>query len=372
MDKQLLYAVATMTGMIIGAGTLAIPYVVAKSGLLVGLLHILVIGLFMLLLNLYVGEVVLRTKEAHQLPGYAEVYLGRWGKLLMMFCGVVGSYAALTAYLIAEGNSFSALFGGNSFFYSLIFYVGIISLVYSGIKTIEKSELLFSIGKIVILLFLCLLLIPFFKIKNITVFNESFFFLPFGTMLFAYIGAFSIPSVGEILIHKKKMMYKAIIIGSVIPILVYGIFAFVVVGSLGSNTSEVATAGFGMFGFYLHVIGNIFAILTMITAFLSISLSLVEMFHLDYHIDRRTSFVLVASIPLFLFLLGVKNFIKVLSVAGISTGALGGILVILMYWNARKTHDRIPEYSLVSHKVIGWIIIFLFLAGSIWTLFTLF
>ncbi len=372
MDKQLLYAVATMTGMIIGAGTLAIPYVVAKAGFFTGLLHIILIGLFMLLLNLYVGEVILRTKQTHQLPGYAGVYLGKWGKMLMMFCGVIGSYAALTAYLIAEGNSLSALFGGSSFFYSLIFYLCIVSLVYSGIKTIEKSELWFSVGKVAMLLLLCLLLIPFFKIKNLTLFSEEFFFLPFGTMLFAYIGAFAIPSVGEILVHKKKLMYKAVLLGSIIPIITYILFAFFVVGSSGNNTTEVATAGFGVFGYYLHIIGNLFAILTMITAFLSICLALIEMFHLDYKIDRRTSFVFTASVPLFLFLMGVKSFIKVLSVAGIATGALGGILVILMYWKAQKTHDRVPEYVLKSPKFIGWSIIILFLFGSAWTLFTLF
>jgi amino acid permease len=57
-------AVFMITGMTIGAGILGIPYVVAQVGLKVGIAYILVLGLVMLLLNLMLGEIAVRTNEA--------------------------------------------------------------------------------------------------------------------------------------------------------------------------------------------------------------------------------------------------------------------------------------------------------------------
>ena len=78
-------ATALLCGTIIGAGVLGIPYVISKVGFIPGFFIILLIGLAMLMLNLLLGEVILRTPGNHQLPGYAERYLGKTGKKLMMF-----------------------------------------------------------------------------------------------------------------------------------------------------------------------------------------------------------------------------------------------------------------------------------------------
>ena len=76
-------ALAVLVGTIIGAGFLGIPYVVAKSGFIPGLAYLVFVFLFILLVKLYLGETILRTKGNHQLTGYAEKYLGKKGKYLM-------------------------------------------------------------------------------------------------------------------------------------------------------------------------------------------------------------------------------------------------------------------------------------------------
>jgi len=60
MKRSVLEASATLIGTTIGAGILGIPYVIAQSGFLIGLFYILFLGLVMLTLNLYIGEVVLQ------------------------------------------------------------------------------------------------------------------------------------------------------------------------------------------------------------------------------------------------------------------------------------------------------------------------
>jgi len=100
MDKLLLKSSALLTGTVIGAGVLGIPYVVAKAGFLTGLITIIVMGIATLLLNLFMGEITLRTPGNHQLPGYAERYLGKKGKMVAVLAMFFVIYGALTAYII--------------------------------------------------------------------------------------------------------------------------------------------------------------------------------------------------------------------------------------------------------------------------------
>ena len=74
-NKHFYAAIATLVGTIIGAGVLGIPYVISQAGFITGLVNLVILGVAVLLLYLFVGEVVLRTRGNHQLTGYAEIYL---------------------------------------------------------------------------------------------------------------------------------------------------------------------------------------------------------------------------------------------------------------------------------------------------------
>ena len=117
MKSKLFPAVAVFVGTTIGAGFLGIPYVFAKSGFLIGLIHLIAITLFMVLIELYTGEIILRTNGNHQLAGYAKKYLGKTGGTLMFFAMIFGIYSALIAYLIGEGKSLSYVFLGDIKYY---------------------------------------------------------------------------------------------------------------------------------------------------------------------------------------------------------------------------------------------------------------
>src|SRR3989344_747259 len=146
-------AVATLVGTIIGAGVLAIPYSMKKAGFLTGLLNLAILSIVVLFLFLFVGEIVLRTKGNHQLTGYAEKYLGKKGKLFLMFAMVFGTYGALVAYTIGVGRSLVSLFGigeivdllnisvPSDLLFSLLFFLFCSTLVYLGLNAIRTSEL---------------------------------------------------------------------------------------------------------------------------------------------------------------------------------------------------------------------------------------
>jgi tyrosine-specific transport protein len=139
MARASFEAAATLVGCTIGAGILGIPYVVAQAGFITGAITIILLGALMLMLNLFTGEIALRTEGDHQLPGYAERYLGKHGKRIMTAAMIFAIYGAILAYLIKSGEILSMLFGGSEFVHSIFFFSAIAFLIYLGPAIVRKS-----------------------------------------------------------------------------------------------------------------------------------------------------------------------------------------------------------------------------------------
>lgn len=374
---KLLIAITTLVGTIVGAGVLGIPYVVAKAGFLYGLLIIIGLGVAFLFLNLFMGEVVLRTKKQHQLTGYAGKYLGKWGKRLMTFSVLFTIYGALTAYLIGEGETFFHLFEwGSPLLYSILFFLVAFFIVYKGIKATGKAELI-----LISILFIIIVLIGIFSFGDIefsrfSAGNLAYIFVPYGVILFALMGTPAIPELQEELGKEKHKLKTAIIIGTILPIILYILFSFFVIGIVGLENFEllgsnqrIATIALSFYSSsILGFLANMIAVLAMFTSFLTLGIALVEVYEYDYLFSRKTSFLLTFSLPLIIVLFNLTNFITVIGVTGAIAGGLEGILVALMYWKAKKLGDRKPEYSLGKFYVVGGIIIIMFTLGILYQL----
>ncbi|MBS3141675.1 amino acid permease [Candidatus Woesearchaeota archaeon] len=372
MDRDYWGSIATLMGTIVGAGVLGIPFVVAKSGIFNGLVVILIIGILMTFVFLYLGEITLRTKGIHQLTGYAEIYLGKKGKFFMMLSMILGIYGALLAYIIGTGKAASALLGGNSFIYSLIIFAICSYVVYKGLKAVENSELYFVFGTIIVILLISMISMNKVNPENLKSSLElSKIFIPFGVILFAFLGTSGIPEIREELQGKEKSMKKVIIWTLVIVTIVYSLFALIAVGVMGKETTDIATVGLGKtVNESVLILGNLFAMLAMSTSFLVLGLALKEMYNYDYKISENKSWFLTCSIPLlmFLFLGSSTTFTKILSITGIIVGGLEGILIVLMYFKAKQLGNRKPEFEIKKSYTIAFLIILIFALGVIFGL----
>lgn len=359
--------IATLVGMVIGAGVLGIPYVIAKAGFLTGLVSLAVVGAAILIMNLLVGEITLRTEGNHQLPGYANVYLGKWGRRLMTLSIIIGVYGALIAYTLGEGQSLAQIFGFDPWFWSTLFFVcGAIWLLF-GIKTLAASELMMTFVKLCIFVSIvaAIFIVGNFKFSNLAEFNASKLLIPYGVILFAYLGTAAVPEVREVIRGHWHEMKKAVILGSLIPIAVYAIFAFAVVGAMGLGTTEIATVGIGqLLGKLGLVFTNLFAILAMATSFIALGIALKEVYMYDYKLPKNLAWIIVCAAPVILILLGVHSFIKVIGITGAISGGLDGILVVLMWWRAKHSGQRLPEYSVTLPEIIGYLLIAMFVIGA--------
>ncbi len=119
---SLFEAVALILSGTIGAGILGIPYAVAKSGLLIGVIYIIGLGLLMIGLNTLLGFVAINTNHQYQLPGLAKEYLGKYAGYIISAVSYMMFFGVLVVFIIGEGSSLSALFGGSEYYWSIIFF----------------------------------------------------------------------------------------------------------------------------------------------------------------------------------------------------------------------------------------------------------
>jgi len=362
-NKSFLTAISILVGTSVGAGILGIPYVAAKAGFVVALLYIVFVGTIILFVNLYLGEVALRTGERHQLSGYAGRYLGKKGKKMMEFAAIFGIYAAIVAYLFGVGESLSFLILGStdcSVVFGVFFGVVMAGLLWSGLKSVRRFER-FGVGAIVILLLsIFFIFLGQVKFSNLNYVDLGNLFLPFGVVLFALNSFHAIPQMAVVLKDKKKRMKRALMYGSVASILIYIIFAFVVVGFKGLQTPEIATFALGS----LFVVLGVF---TMFTSYLSLGNALEEDFIFDDHFKRKKSWLLSSIIPILIYVFvsffDFFSFTKILSIGGVVSVGIIAVLSLLIVQKAKVNGDRKPEYSIPLNWAVVVLLSLIFVFG---------
>jgi len=360
-------ATAILVGTTIGAGIFGIPYVISKVGFLPGIFYILTLGLLTLLLNLVYGEIILRTPGDHQLTGYGKIYLRKTGRILAVLSLFLTIYGALLAYLIKVGEFLSLFLGfGNPYLLSILFFIFVTIAIVFGLRTISFLE-----GLIVFLLVGLVFLLTIFgfgkiDFSNFSGANLSFLFLPYGVILFALSGSSVIPEMEEILREKPQNLRKSIIVGTLIPIFVYILFASVVFGISGSLTSNDAISGLRFFlPSWIVMFGALLGIFSMGSSYLSLGYVLREVWYRDFKLSKAASLAF-ACIPSFvLFLLGAKNFIGIIGISGAVFGGLNGILIVSIYEKAIKKGRKKPAYSLNIPKILIIILFLIFCLGMI-------
>ena len=134
VNKNFYFALAALIGTTVGAGIFGIPYVISKSGIGPGLFYFFILGGAVLLLHLFFGEIVLRTKEKHRLIGFAQKYLGNWGKFLITISTILGLVGALLAYIILGGDFLKIISDSwislDSFYLSLFLWALLVYFVF--------------------------------------------------------------------------------------------------------------------------------------------------------------------------------------------------------------------------------------------------
>ena len=376
MGKSLL-ALATLVGTIIGVGLFGLPYVAAKIGFGPILFYFIGLGAMMVLLHLMYGEVASRTPELHRLPGYCKIYLNRPIAKLNLLTSSLGLIGALLAYILVGSEFLTQLlqpiFGGSYLLYAFIFFGFGATIIFFGSGPVSKTEVIGLSIFFVLLVALFFKALPQITYENFLTVDLRHAILPYGVILFSLSGLSVIPEMREVLGSANEKKFRSLVIlGSSLPILIYLFFIITVLGVTGQKTTQEGLIGLhAALGNGVVTIGFIFGILTTITSFLTLGITLKKQFQFDLGLAKSMAWVLAVVPPFGLYLLGVQDFIHLIGFLGAALMAIDIILIMAVFLKAKKIGRRIPAYAINIPPVAVFLVMLLFLAGICVEIFSL-
>lgn len=367
-NLKFLQGVFLLSGTIIGVGMFGIPFVFSRSGFILGTLELLLITAALTVIHLAYGEILLRTETIHRLPGYVNVYFGKYFKIISTASYITGLTGSLLVYIIIGGNFLNELLTLPDFGGETIFWLAGSLFIFFSIRQTGLIDTIINSLLIGFLSFFIIWTLPYFRETALPAYNLKESFLPYGVLLFSLAGATAIPEIRALVGNSYASRLKRIIIcGTALPAILYLLFAVSIVGVSGMHTTNDALSGLtGLLPRYLIYLGFAIGVLASFTSYVVIGLTLKETFYFDFGIRHKISWLITTCFPFLLFLLGIANFITIISFLGAVTGGIDAILTLAVFQKAKKFGRRNPDYSLNMPKIIIYALVFMFILGIVW------
>jgi tyrosine-specific transport protein len=372
--------IALVAGTCIGGGMLALPVETAEAGFLPAFVGLFIAWIYMLLTGLLLVEATLWVKKPHpHLVSLSSQFLGSPGRflsiLLVLFMGLGSLVAYVTAGAPLIGKFLKYSFG---FLVSPSASLLIFSILFGAIflfKENKVSKLNHYLVLGLILSFALILVIGGSSFKSLPLkadFSKIPFTLPLILTTFSY--QIMVPSLVELLHKDRRSLFKAVFLGSLIPLLVYLAYETVVLGivpyegemglkyALNKGLSSTEVLYFHTQSSLLAPIVDTFAFLSLGTSFIGIGFGLVgflrDLFSLKE--TKHTLFgitFLILSVTLFLCYSIPNAFLTALDLTGgYGDTWLSGLIPIGMCWVGRYIQGIREGSSALMKK---WVLILL-------------
>ncbi len=352
--NKFLTAVFFITGSCIGAGMLGMPLISFDVG------FPLTVALFFVAFGYMICTALLLTEVSYHFDAKVSFVMmieRLLGKKARTFCSIFFfflMYAVLTAYTIGAAASvddfLSPWLTQKQSMFAMTALFGLALFVGTHALDLLNRLLLVILGASYFALVLAGL--PHVELRNLAHVNlhSSLFTLPI--LIFAFTYHNLIPSLRNLL-SSQKAIRNAVIAGALIPLFVYLLWEYLLLGILPqSQASEIRAliAQGTLIGDILRTITasswivipvQIFTFCAIATSYIANSLSMVDLFknHFRYH---RVILVLAVVIPPLLIAYSYPDiFLSALSAAGAyGIIVLFGLVPIAMAWKLRQRHPE--------------------------------
>lgn len=348
-----------VAGCCFGAGMLGLPVLSAIAGFKPSFIMFLLSWLYMTTTGLLLLEVNLWFSKDVNLVSMAGFALGKIGKAVTWLLFLFLFYCVLVAHVLGIDQLFIDFFLRASgieipvWIASIIisFFIG--ALVYLGAHAVDLFNRILMAGLILSIILLVIMGLPHVDTTKLQ--HENWLAAPF--MLPVLIISFGyhnmVPSLKTYLKGDTKKLKWVIILGAAIPLVVYLVWEFVILGLVpisgvggfqeALDNGDIATRALrnAVGSSWVVVLAECFAFFAIATSFIAISLSFVDFLADGLHIPKNKLgkallCLLVLVPPVLMTLLDPGIFLKALNYAG-AFGAviLFGIIPALMVWIGR-------------------------------------
>jgi len=391
MDTKIAGGVLLIVGTAIGGGMLALPIVSAGSGFWATALMLIFCWLIMTFSAFLLLEVNLWLPPRNNIISMAKATLGKPGIIIAGLSYILLLYSLLSAYIAGGSSLFHLMLTELGLttlpeWFNSVFFVCVFGLiVFRGIQPIDyvnRALMLTKFGSLFILLCFAMPHVTTLNLLNgtpskvlgtITVIITSFGFSNI------------IPSLRSYFQEDVKKLRLAILIGSLIPLICYLLWDFVVLGSIPSHGEhgllKVMQAGGSvsalteLLSFYLNntsIMGitHLFTSICVLTSFLCVSLALTDFLADGLQLEKKGKGNWIINgltflPPLFIVIFFPNIFVAALKYAGVFCIILLMLLPAGMVWSGRyykmlsRGHYTVMggKLGLVTVIVVGLLVI---------------
>lgn len=361
-------SVFMIIGTEIGAGVLALPILIVHVGVFIGTIILIVAWALMLYTALLCCEANDAIEGDASFASMARQFLGKSGKAFMTIVFWITLSSIAMAYISAAGSTFSHMLSISGGLTSTVFVIIFGVCVIIGTRTVDYVNRALLSFKLIAFIVVILILFTDLKLVNLSTsgsIGSIISSLP--AIAVAFILHNIIPTIRTYLNYDKKVLRRVVIIGSVIPLVLYILWVAAIIGTIpahGPNSFDIllAKGKAANVGDLLNLLSantrnsaimgaiNFVATISVTTSFLGTSISLYH-FVKDALGHEKTGFariyfipvVLTFVIPLLIVLIYPNIFIMTLSYAGVGATILFALIPILII---RKLIKQGHEFSI--------------------------
>lgn len=375
MNHRVIGGILLVSGTTIGAGMLALPVATGLAGFFPALLLFIFYWAYMTYTAFLMLEVNLWMEPNTNLITMAKRTLGKWGEVLSWIVYLFLLYTLTAAYLAGGAPIFIGFFhyltGWNipdwAGPFPLLIVFGF--FVYKGTRSVDYVNRLLMGGLAVSYVLMVIFLTPYVKGELLAHIDLKYLLMPVSVVATSFGFHIIIPTLTTYLHRDVRQLKNVILIGSVIPLVVYIIWELLALGIIPLETEHGLIMGSieGRNGAnllasilnhpVLSTIAHAFSFFAIITSFLGVSLSLSDFLTdgLKAHSIRggRLMICLLTFLPPLAFIWSnPRAFFDALEYAGaFGVVILLGFLPALMIWRGRYYHKMKSTFKTPGGKI---------------------
>ena len=379
MCKQLIGSILLISGTSIGAGMLALPVISAEEGfltavfLLFGCWAVMTLGAFLIL------EANLWFPANSNMISMAKATLGRIGQTIAWITYLFLLYSLLCAYIssisdILHAFLFKLNLNTKQWVDALIIVFIFGGIVWCGMRAVDMANRLFVSIKFIAYALLVLAIMPHVSLDKLISGNSRVYVTTITVMITSFGFSTIIPSIRVYLKGDVRKLRLAVLIGSLIPLVLYIIWLAVVHGTVPREgaygliqvaaSDQVTT---GLTAAVIHQLNSLsfatfvhaFIDVCVATSFLGVSLCLTVFLADGLQLRKKGAGGLIVYCctflpPIVIVLFAPGMFIKALSYAGLFCIILLIMIPLLIVWSGRY-HKKLNvqgKYQVWGGKIL--------------------
>jgi len=372
-------AVITLIGTIIGVGIFGVPYAIAHVGLGLAVFYFVLLTVVQVLQHLFYAEAAIACTKPLRLVGLAGQYLGPRARHIAAFSGICGYWGGILAYAIVGGTFLhtllSPVIGGEPVAYQIGWPLVAATFVFFGLQAVIRVNTFATFALLAAMAVIFWLGYPRVDMANFLAVPAQGFdpFLPYGVILFSLSGLAAVLEMEDVMMRRHKTYRLAVVTGTLVAAALTAAFGFIVWGVSGEGTTRDAVSGFAaVLGGPIGMVCALFGFLAVLTSYFATAITLQSIFEYDYKLSRPVAWALTTGVPLGLYMMGAKDFVRIVGFTGAVFGGITAVIVSLMYIAVTKKRAVRGGRLGVPVWVAGIVAVMLAVGAAIETYSTLF